>query len=57
MSRARGLHQGDIEMTDEAFARVRIDALLDPQGTQWFFYRTSVGAELEMLLELPTRQR
>jgi uncharacterized protein len=28
-----------------------------PQGTQAFFYRSSAGAELDLLLELPKRQR
>jgi uncharacterized protein len=28
-----------------------------PQGTQAFFYRTSAGAELDLLLDLPKRQR
>jgi predicted AAA+ superfamily ATPase len=28
-----------------------------PPGTQAFFYRTSAGAELDLLLELPKRQR
>jgi uncharacterized protein len=36
-----------------------IENLLDvaPHGTQGYFYRTSAGAELDLLLELPNRQR
>lgn len=28
-----------------------------PEGTQAFFYRSSAGAELDLVLELPTQQR